>query len=818
MEFISSGHFWWPLLTLLAVLLAYIAASWVTWAVAGSGLLLVFTLYAEVAWWIKVLAWSVYAVPMLLLNVPMIRRPLLSDRILLRFRESLPPLTDWEREALDVGTSWWEAELFSGRPRWRTLLREPAPALSTSEREFLMGPVDRLCGLVEEYALSREPGRIPDAARQLLQAERLYGLGIPTRYGGREFSPYGIAAVIVKVASRSTSAALALLLPGATGIARLLLNHGTEAQRQRYLPALANGSEVACFAWSAPETGSDAAAVSDVGVVCRRPGGKQGEVPGLRLDFDKRYVTLGPTATLLAVAVRLHDPEQLLGERRQLGLCLVLVPADAPGVQVGPRHDLLNTGVPFGPVRGNDVFVPIEALVGGTAGAGRAWRMWLEMLSFSRSLAVPALCAAAAKTAGRITGAYARIRYQYQAPIGSFEGVQEALAGIAGHTYVIEAARLTALAGLAAERDSTVVGALAKYNLTQRCRKTLNLAMEVHAGAGLCLGPSNRIGELHKFATLALTSDGANIVARSLITFGRGVVQAHPHVRAEIEAAQDEDGELGAVAFDRTLIRHLSFVASNALRTLVHAVTRGRLTPTPRALRGVAQHVRQITRMSAAFALMTDVTLLVLGGELKRRERVSARLADVLSQLYLASATLRHFHQQGDEEADQDLADWALQDCLHRTQEALQGLLANLPSRWLRRALRLVVFPGGLPYRRPGDALEQRLATALMVPSSVRDRLTGGIYMSREAGDPIGRLEDALEKVTLAEPLLARLRDGVRLELIETGPLKHRLLSAIEAKLLTPEEAEAVRVAEQVRRQALAVDEFDPIPSSSTAG
>ena len=808
MEVIGSGWFWWPLLIVSALVFIYLAASAVTWFVAGTGLLFLFSLYGDASWWAKSIAWTVYLAPLILLGVPFVRRKLVGNRILELFRSSMPPISATERAALEAGSVWWDGELFSGRPRWKTLLSSRPAALSPEEKDFLSGPTEQFCALIDDYDFNSRR-EMSAAAWEFLKSEGFLGMIIPREYGGKGFSAYGHAAVVMKIATRSLSAALTVMIPNSVGPGKLLLKYGTEEQRKHYLPWLASGQAVPCFAMTGPEAGSDAAALPDAGIVCRQDYRGQPDVLGIRVNFDKRYISLAPIATLLGVAFKLYDPDHLLGDEGKLGITLALIPADAPGVEIGRRHNTLNLGYPNGPVRGKDIFVPMDAVIGGAEQVGKGWGMLMESLTDGRSISLPALTTATAKLASRATGAYARIRYQFKSPVGAFEGVREALAQIAGNTYAMDAARLVTLGALDEGHKPSVISAIVKYNLSDRCRDLISHAMDVHAGAGICLGPRNIIGEFSKFPQIGIAVEGANILTRSMITFGQGVMRCHPYLLTELNAINDEDHAKGAKNFDRVLSRHVAFTVSNQLRTLLLGLTGGRLARSPRAAPEMRYYYRQLSRMSAAFAYVTDVLLVLLRGDLKRRERLSARMADILSQLYIGSAVLKHYEDQGGDETETAFAMWALEDCLKRIQDAFGDLFSNFPVGWLGRLVRRQVFPYGRVYHGPGDELDDQLASILQVPSTARDRLTAGMYLTSNTMDQMARLEEAFAKVTLVEPLEKKLMDGLRLQLVTPGPLEERLDSAVEAKLLTAEEADMVRTAEAARLAALKVDDFE---------
>lgn len=775
---------WWALFLGVPLALLHVRVSLLTWTLAVVTILALVTRFSGVAWGWQVLLWVVLFAPLVVLWIPPLRRMLFSDRLFDFYRASMPELSRTEREALEAGTTWWDAELFTGRPRWRALLNTPAKELTAAERAFLDGPVETLCGMLDDWNDNDQRHDISPEAWAFVKEQGFFGMVIPPEFGGKGFSQTGHAEVIMKIASRSISGALTVMIPNSVGPGKLLLKYGTDAQKSYWLPRLAVGEEIPCFALTGPQAGSDAGAIPDTGVVCTRDG-----VLGVRLDFDKRYITLGPVATVIGLAFKLYDPDGLLGGRENLGVTLALVPADTPGVDTGNRHDPMHMSFMNGPVRGSDVFVPLDALIGGPEYAGKGWRMLMECLTDGRSISLPALSTAAAKLATRATSAYARLRVQFRTPIGRFEGVEEALARVGGHTYAMDSTRRVTLAALDLGHKPSVISAIVKYNLTARAREVIADAMDIHSGAAVCLGPRNVVGMLHRFPPVAVTVEGANILTRSMITFGQGAIRCHPYLLAELEAASDPDAAAGARKFDRTVTRHIGFSISNGVRTLLLGVSGGLLSLSPRG-GAVARHYRALNRLSAAFALTTDLLLLTQRGELKRRERLSARMADVLSQMYIASAVLKRFDDDGAPAADLPAMHWACTDATYRAQRAFQELFDNLTPRWMAWVLRVAVFPLGRPYRAPSDENDHALAAGMLEPTALRDHLTAGMYLPTATGEHLGRLEDALQRV------------------IDTESLRYRREAG---DALSDDERAELDAAEAARRDALAVDDFSEL-------
>jgi acyl-CoA dehydrogenase len=745
-----------------------------------------------------------------LLTVRPLRRALISARLLRIFRRIMPPISETEREALEAGTVWWEGELFGGRPDWDKLFGLPPPKLSDEEQAFLDGPVEELCTMIDDWNITHERRDLPPEVWRFLKEKGFFGMIIPKRYGGLEFSAQGHSAVVMKVASASMTAAVTVMVPNSLGPAELLLHYGTEAQKDYYLPRLARGEEIPCFALTGPEAGSDAGAMPDRGVVCRGEHQGKKDVLGIRLKWEKRYITLGPVATVIGLAFRLFDPEHLLGGEEDLGITLALVPADAPGVKIGRRH--IPMGIPFqnGPNWGENVFVPIDAIIGGRERAGQGWRMLMESLAAGRSISLPAVSCGAGKLACRATGAYARVRRQFNVPIGKFEAVEEALARIAAYSYMMDAARtLTARAVDGGEKPA-IASAIVKYQLTEHMRRVVNDAMDIQGGAGICLGPRNFMGRVYQALPISITVEGANLLTRALIIYGQGAVRCHPYVLKEMEAVADENPSRGLRAFDDALFRHLRYTAGNAARAFWAGLTGARFVRTNED--GPARrYVQQLTRLSAAFALLSDAAMMTLGGSLKRKEKISGRFADVLSAMYLASAVIKRFEDDGRPPEDAPLMRFACDYCLNEAEKTLVVILKNFPSRLIARIVGALAFPLGRRHQVPGDEMDPDCAKLLMEPSAARDRLTRGVYVSKRPEHAIGRIEDALPKVIAAESLERRLRKLLDEEPSLLGDHDAQVEAAHSRNILSAQEADLVRAAYAARRAAVAVDDFDKL-------
>ncbi|MEK6550844.1 MAG: acyl-CoA dehydrogenase [Pseudomonadota bacterium] len=798
----------WLILISLAVAwgLAYFRSPLWLWFAAVAAALAACTYTGRLADPWLIAAWSAYGVAAALLLLPPLRRLLISNPVLKIFRHIMPAMSQTEREALEAGTVWWEAELFSGAPRWRKLVAVPPPSLSAEEQAFLDGPVEELCAMLNDWQITHELHDLPPEVWRFIKAKGFFGMIIPKRHGGLEFSAQAHSAVVTKIGSRSITAAVTVMVPNSLGPAELLIRYGSDAQKNHYLPRLAKGEEVPCFALTSTDAGSDAAAMPDRGFVCR--GQHNGrEVLGMRVTWDKRYITLGPVATVLGLAFRLFDPERLLGGDEDVGITLALIPAKHPGVRIGTRHNPLDIPFQNGPNSGDDVFIPMDFVIGGAERVGQGWRMLMDCLAAGRSISLPALSCGAGQLTTRAIGAYARVRKQFKLPIGKFEGVEEALARIGGYTYIMDAARTLTARALDLGEQPAVASAIVKYHLTELMRRVVNDGMDVQGGAGICLGPQNLLGRAYQALPISITVEGANILTRTLIIYGQGATRCHPWVRAEMEAVADSDDRRARKNFDRALFGHMGFTISNALRALWLGVTGARLVRTPFA--GPAhRHAQKLTRLSTAFALLSDAALLTLGGALKRKEKLSGRLADALSYLYLASAVIKRFEDDGRPADDRPLLDWACHYCLNQTEKALVVILKNFPSRFLDWLLGGLIFPAGRRYYPPTDRDGHAVASLLLSPSATRDRLTAGIFQPRGEHEQLGRLELALAAAIEAEPherKLHRFLDGHPLLL---GDLDAQIREATRVGVLTADEGAKVRRAHERRGAVVRVDDF----------
>ncbi len=794
-------------LLLLAGVLAFVrSAAWL-WSLASIALA---ALIAGAAADMRaaLIAALVLAVLTLPFAIVPLRRALFSRPLLRLFARALPRLSDTERTALEAGTVGFEAELFSGRPDWHKLLAEPKPQLSAEEQAFMDGPVERLCAMLDDWQITHELADLPPPVWALLKREKFFGMIIPRRYGGLEFSALAHSAVLQKVSSICPTASSTIAVPNSLGPAELLLHYGSEEQKNHYLPRLADGREIPCFALTGPYAGSDATSIPDYGIVCK--GNWHGEdVLGVRLSFDKRYITLAPVATLIGLAFRLYDPEHLIGSEEDRGITLALIPRETPGLDVGRRHLPLNIPFQNGPVRGKDVFVPLTQLIGGAAMAGQGWRMLVENLSVGRAISLPSNAAGFTRLAVAATGAYARLRKQFGLAIARFEGVEEALARIGGMSYLVTALSRATAAAVDRGEKPAVTSAIAKYHATEIGREVVRDAMDVHGGKGIILGPSNYLGRNWQGAPISITVEGANIMTRSLMIFGQGAIRCHPWVLKEMSAVAEPDRRKALRAFDAALFGHVGFGLSNAVRSFVLALSLGRLSYAPGDAH-ISRYYRKLNRYSAALALCADVAMGTLGGRLKFKEKLSARLGDVLSYLYIGSALLKRYEDQGRPDAERPLFAYAFHESIWRLQNALDGVIRNFPIRPVAWLLRVLVFPLGRREVPPSDRLGRRVAAAITAPGAARDALLEWCYLTPSANNPVGRLHALLPEVVAAEPVERKLLKALKSGAIHAHDYVTQVEQAQRAGVLSETEAHLLKHLRAAGAEFINVDDFDP--------
>ncbi len=797
------------------IALAYRRSDLRTATAVLGGVLVLYTLFGPAGWLWKLILWLLFAA-FAALNIDELRRERISRPLLAIFRRMLPTISRTEQDALDAGNVWWEGELFSGMPRWSKLTELPAPRLTEEEQAFLDGPVNELCRMLDDWQITHELCDMPEEVWSYIKDKGFFAMIIPKEYGGLGFSPLANSIILTKVASRNTTVASTIGVPNSLGPSELLLHYGTDEQKQRWLPKLATGEEVPCFALTSPRAGSDATAITDTGVVCR--GEWEGEeIIGIRLNWDKRYITLAPIATVLGLAFKLYDPDHLIGDKDEYGITSALIPTSLPGVEIGRRHFPINIPFQNGPTRGRDVFVPLDFIIGGPKMAGLGWRMLVQLLSVGRGITLPSNALGGAMAAVYASGAYARIRRQFNLPIGKFHGVGEALARMTGLTYIMKSASRVTCAALNTGEKPSVPSAILKCHNTEMGRQVANDAMDVHGGKAIMLGPKNYLARGYQGVPISITVEGANILTRSLIIFGQGAIRCHPYVLREIAAANHEDDEQGLLDFDRLLFAHFGYGLSNAARALVMGLTAARFTDVP-AHGPLRRYYQHINRFSAAFALVADAAMLTLGGELKRKELLSARLGDVLSYLYLASMVLKQHRDDGEPSADQPLVEWSCRMLLYRAQEQLHSLLRNLPNRWVAMVLRVLVFPRGRSYSSPSDELGQQIVELMINPTETRERLADVAYKAREPGNPLGLLQEALEMAEQVKSLERKVFDARRAGEINATDTPGQIDEAESKGILSAEEAQQIRDFDAKVMNLVNVDDFDPkalIPGAS---
>lgn len=751
------------------------------------------------------------AAVLLVLNLAPLRRALLARPVFNLLKKTMPPISSTERDALESGTTWWEKQLFSGRPDWQEFAHINLPQLTRDEQSFLDNEVSQLCELLDEWDIQNNRKDLSPEAWQFLKEKKFFGLIIPKEYGGLDFSPYAQSRIMSKIASRSSTAAVTAMVPNSLGPGELLVKYGTEAQRQRWLPGLARGTEIPCFGLTGPEAGSDAGSIPDVGIVCK--GFHEGEeVVGLRLTFNKRWITLAPVATVVGLAFKLQDPDGLLGDasKKDYGITCALIPANHPGVEIGKRH---NPGAPFmnGPIFGTDVFIPIDWIIGGAAMAGKGWRMLIECLGAGRGVSLPALSTASGEVNYRLVGAYARIRRQFHTEIGKFEGVQEATSEIAAIGYTLEAMRQFVTKGLESGAPG-VMTAMAKYHATELMRVSVEHSMDVVGGRAIQKGPRNFLVASYHSVPVAITVEGANILTRSLMIFGQGAMRCHPYLYEEMLALEASDGAAALKKFDALFIKHLGHVANNGLRMLLLGVLGGRFSQVPANADDFSRRwYQRINQLSAAFAVFSDVALAVLGGNLKRRELLSARLGDVHSQLFIASAILKFHSAHPRTRAEDAHAEYSLTQAFYTAQQALSDFADNFPARLLAKLLRFIAMPCGRVVNKPNDNLIRELGDLIMEDNPVRQLLGNYVYVSQAPEDAAGRVESTYQLLLALGPVwsvFARAKNSGKLQ---GASVAEQVNDAVAKQIISADDAARVLEYDTRRFDCLQTDAFDKL-------
>lgn len=737
-----------------------------------------------------------------------LRQKWVTSPLLNWIKKVLPPISDTEREAMEAGEVWWDAQLLSGKPDWDQLLNMGPPELTPAEQAFLDGPVDTLCKMVDDWKISYEDHDIAPEIWAFLKKNHFFGIIIPEKFGGLGFSPTAHAQIVTKISTRSTSVGVTVMVPNSLGPGELLMAHGTEEQKNYYLPRLADGREIPCFGLTSPEAGSDAAAMVDRGIVCYAE--YQGEKTlGMRVNWHKRYITLGPVATILGLAFKLYDPDHIIGQEEALGITVALVPTNTPGVTIGQRHLPAMQAFMNGPNWGKDVFIPMDWIIGGQDNIGHGWHMLMSALAAGRGISLPSLSTGGAKLAARTTGAYAHVREQFGIPIGKFEGVQRRLAEIASIAYVLDSAHKTTTRALDQGRKPAVVSAIMKAHATDGLRQAINDAMDVHAGKAIIDGPTNYLGNVYRAVPVAITVEGANILTRSLMIFGQGAIRCHPYLLQEMEAATNPDRDAGVKELDALLLKHLLFQLKTFSRAVFHGWTGGLFASSPKGVGDAAKYYRQMNRYSAVLTLVTEISLMTLGGELKRKELISARLGDVLSELYLMSAALKRYRDDGSPEDDRPLLEFSMRAGFHRIEVSLIEVFHNFPVPFFGQLMRFLCMPWGHSIRAPSDRQARACAKLIMKPSETRDRLTKGVFPGNP-GDGI----DIVEQAFVSSYATAGIREKMK-----KGGLRalngESIDEAVSLNLISSAEAAEIKVTAEAVNKAIQVDHFDA--SLSTA-
>lgn len=724
------------------------------------------------------------------------RQRYISKPLLNWVRGILPRMSDTEREALEAGTVWWDAELMRGDPDFSKLLETPIHKYTEEEQAFIDGPTAELCKMIDDWNITFEDRDIPDEIWDYVKQNGFLGLIIPKEYGGKGFSASANSEIVMKLASRGVSAAITVVVPNSLGPGELLMLFGTEGQKDFWLPRLADGRDIPAFGLTSQDAGSDAASMTDIGVVCYKTiNGKK--TLGIRLNWAKRYISLGPICTVLGLAFKMTDPDGILGDEEDLGITLALVPTDTDGVDIGRRHLPGLQAFPNGPNWGKDVFVPMDAIIGGQERIGQGWKMLVTALAAGRGIMLPAMSVSGMKVAAHSTGAYSRIREQFNIPISRFEGIQEAAARIAGDTYKMDAARRLTLQALDIGEKPAVVSAIMKYHATEGMRRATNDAMDIHSGKAVIDGPKNYLSAAYRSIPIAIAVEGANIMTRSLMIYGQGSIRCHPYIQKEMEAAQNPDRGEGVRDFDDAVFSHAGYT----LKTLFYAVTRawtfGLASKSPVGVE-TGRYFKQIKRLSSSLAIVSETAMVTLGGTLKRKEMISARLGDVISELYLASATLKRFEDTGRPDEDRPLMHYAAQSSLNAADNALNDVIRNFPIRPIGWLLKLLVAPFGVRCRKPADGLARQASEAISEPTDARARLAEGIFIDENS--ELGLLDRTFDLIVELEPVKQKMRKAR----VRTAD------EAVELGILSDNEAVRMKEALSMVREVCRVDDFAP--------
>tara|TARA_B100001250_G_scaffold99514_1_gene83733 strand:+ start:1633 stop:4065 length:2433 start_codon:yes stop_codon:yes gene_type:complete len=799
-----SFVFWFLLTITTIVILAYRSTELRESTIVLSILLIAYSIIGDPAGFYLAILWIIFGL-LVSLNIPEIRQNYYSAKILRIYKSLLPNISQTEQEAIEAGNVWWDAELFTGNPNWEVLRSNPKASLSEKEQTFLDGPVNKVCEMIDEWSVIHKDYDLPEEVYDFIKKEGFLSLIIPEEYGGLEFSPLGVASVMSKIGSRSPTLSSMVGVPNSLGPAELLLHYGTENQRKEYLPKLASGELIPCFALTGPYAGSDATSIPDTGIICK--GVFEGEeITGIKLNFNKRYITLAPIATLIGLAFKLSDPDHLIGETTDYGITCALLPSELNGLESGRRH--IPIGIPFlnGPIIGKDVFIPLDFIIGGIEQAGGGWKMLTDCLSAGRAISLPSGAMSGAKSAVAVSGPYTRVREQFGMPIAEFEGILEPLGRIAGRAYIINSSLATTAMAIGEGEKPSVISAIMKYHTTELARLIGIDAMDIHGGKAVMLGPKNYLSTAHEAAPIAITVEGANIMTRSLIIFGQGAFRCHPFVLKEIEAAKIEDKRESIEQFDIHFFNHIGYTITNAASAFIRGIT-DKFTDSP-VLDETAMYYRAINRFSAAFALLTDISMLVIGGSLKRKETISARLGDVLSALYLASTSLKYYEDIGDKESELPLIHWSQKTLINEAQEKIHQTLSNFPNRAASILLRLIIFPLGRNFE--GPSIEETLKIGRMISrkTKTRENLIQGIYLQDEPTNIYAQMNKALELYERCKQSKSEINKAKKKGLISGNNYDDLIEAAKSESIISQEDADQLIKYNLLADDIINVDDF----------
>ncbi|WAU72327.1 MULTISPECIES: acyl-CoA dehydrogenase [unclassified Acinetobacter] len=758
--------------------------------------------------------WSlVVGIPIILMSIILLvaplREALIAKPAFNILSKAMPSMSITEREALEAGTSWWEKELFMGAPDWEKFDQYPYPKLSVEEQSFIDNEVQQLCAMLDEWKIHHKDKNLPPEVWQFIKDKGFLGLIIPKSFGGKEFSAFAQSRIMSKIASRSLTAAVSCMVPNSLGPGELLLHYGTTAQKQRYLPGLANGTEIPCFGLTSPEAGSDAGAIPDTGIVCY--GAYQGqEVLGLKMNFSKRWITLAPIATVIGLAFKLYDPDGLLGDKSksEYGITCALIPASHEGIKIGARH---NPGAPFmnGTVEGTDIFIPIDWIIGGQQNAGKGWRMLMECLGVGRGISLPALATAAGEMSYLLVGAFASVRQQFKVSVGHFEGVQEATSDIASDAYMLESFRYMVTCGLNQGGTPAVMTAMAKYYATETMRKVINHGMDVVGGRAIQLGPRNFLALTYQSIPVAITVEGANILTRSLMIFGQGSMRCHPYLFEELQLLQSDNKASALKKFNTLLFKHLAYTFNRAAKALAFGLTGGSKEGSSAADDFSKPYYAIINRMSADFALTADMALGILAGDLKRKEMLSGRLADIHAHLFIATSILNYYEHGQRTEPDQKHAELALNKALYNAQEAFFGFYENFPVKIAAKLVKLISFPFGRPVTKPSDELKQQVAQLLLKENSFRAELKKHVYYTTDETDVMGRMESTFQMLLTLQPLWDKFKKAESKDQFKGLTFEEHIADAVAVGFITANESEQLLKYNAKRYDSMLTDIFD---------